>query len=86
MDKWQIEAMRMVRRTRNPEKRRYAQAYLDYLTDRGRCPDERDYRVSGMAKQEVRLTLDKMRWEWSEMVRELERAEVIGPELPAGQK
>jgi hypothetical protein len=53
------EARSYVKRIRNPEKRRYAQAYLAYLTG-GPKPDTADYRLSYMGAQAVRLDFAAM--------------------------
>jgi hypothetical protein len=48
-----------VRAIRNTEKRRYAEAYLAFLTG-GAEPDKAEYRLSYMAMQAVRLGLAQL--------------------------
>jgi hypothetical protein len=52
------EALKYIGRIRNTGKYLYAYAYYQWLTSSAPKPSDRDYTISEMAKQAVRLRLD----------------------------
>lgn len=54
------KAKSYIKRIRNEDKRKYAEAYLDYVSGKGDHPDSKDFGLGSMAAQGVRLQLKEM--------------------------